>query len=59
MENYPKEFEEDLIVLKSRTVHIRPEKPAQRFLLERHAFHTACATLLSCAIFAGLLSILP
>lgn len=37
----------------------KAERAAERYILARGAFDTAITTLLSCAIFAGLLCILP
>lgn len=37
----------------------KAESAAQRYILARGAFDTAITTLFSCAIFAGLLCILP
>lgn len=37
----------------------KAERAAERYILARGVFDTAITTLLSCAIFAGLLCILP
>lgn len=37
----------------------KADRAAERYILARGAFDTAITTLISCAIFAGLLYILP
>ena len=37
----------------------KADRAAERYILARGAFDTAITTLISCAIFAGLLMVLP
>lgn len=56
---YPDEFETDLLILAPEPKRIRPDKAAERYLQRWQAFMVGVTTLLSCAIFAAILAILP